>query len=130
MDPSTPEHATLSKKKIKTPKHLGDIGKRKFRDLLKLLGGTIGDNEVDSLALLAGSWELYLTAHRSVLKEGTMMKSARNGRWFANPNVAIANEAWRQIVALSKLFNFSPRTSAAGDEQPPEKWRGLVDEEG
>lgn len=105
---------------IRPPSHLGKLGKRKWKQLAFQIG-ELQPNDLDALALLAGSWETYLTALADVQTNGTVLKSAVNGRTFINPNLNAVNESHKQIIKLSKAFGIVPtsRNKDASDKCDP-----------
>jgi P27 family predicted phage terminase small subunit len=113
---------------MKTPDFLGRVGLAKWRELRERLGD-IKPPEWDSLALLAASWEDYLSARSVIDAEGRYLKSHVNGRSFIQPAINDRNEAWKQIVKLSKAFGLQPEARQLEVKHDMNQWEGLLGDE-
>jgi P27 family predicted phage terminase small subunit len=82
------------------PGHLGKLGKVKWRELVAKLAGK--PFEVDALAMLCHSWDVYLTAQADIAKNGITYRDTKNGRVWNNPAIQTSDLAHKQIVKLSK----------------------------
>lgn len=99
----------------KPPTWLGKIAKAKFRELARQMGDR--NVEADALALLANSWEIYLTAVEDLQRNGVVLTNTANGRTWNNPAVNTAATAWKEILKLSRQLGLWEPTDA-GDEVP------------
>jgi P27 family predicted phage terminase small subunit len=102
------------------PKWLSKDAKAKWKQLAPQLPN-LKDRDVDTLALLCQSWATYFDSQKLIAKQGQTILSAVNGRWFVNPAVNVGNEAWKQILKLSKAFGLSPEPTGTDDADEDEE---------
>ena len=118
----------MKNKQEKAPIYLTRRGKSKWKEIVAQLG-ELDNSEYDSLGLLCSSWDVYLTALTDVREKGTVSTSTVNGRVFVNPNVNVMNEAWKQIVKLSRLFGLEPKNRSTTIELRDMEMEKLIGDE-
>jgi len=89
-----------TKQNRKPPTFLSDVGKNKWKDLLKQLDGKPFD--YDALAMLCKSWEVYLESMNDIAVNGILYRDTLNGRTWNNPAINTADLFHKQIIKLSK----------------------------
>lgn len=98
----------------KPPNWLGKVGKAKWRSLIKQLV-TLREQDADALALLCKSWETYLRAQEAIDASGINVIGP-NGMMRANPAIKVSNDAWKEVVKLSKEFGLMPDRGSQKEE--------------
>jgi len=108
---------------MKAPNWLGEVARKKWRELVKLKPSLASDETADTLALLAQAWENYFAAQKLVSSAGQISKSG--DRWFVNPACAVLETERKAIVRLSKSLGLNPDGTAAAEESSP--FQRLID---
>ncbi len=80
--------------------------KQEFARLLELMGDRAASTDALTLLMLATSWVTWRKATTEVARLGLVVMSG--GTAIANPHLAVANQAHRQIVELCKELGLTP----------------------
>lgn len=100
------------------PAHLGKLGRQKWAELVDKLAGK--PVEVDALAMLCHSWDVYLVAQADIEENGITYKDTRNGRVWNNPAIQTSDLAHKQIVKLAKYLGLWEGGDDGDELEPPE----------
>jgi P27 family predicted phage terminase small subunit len=80
--------------------------RKEFKRLLGLMGDRAASADALAILMLATSWITWRKATAEVARLGLVVMSG--GTAIANPHLAVANTAHRQIVELCKELGLTP----------------------
>lgn len=99
------------------PKWLGEIGRKKWRELVAQRGEPMA-NEADLYGMFAASWAGYIRCHANVLANGSVYTQTANGRQWNNPDVENESKYAMQYIRAKRLLGLLPNGGAGNDEKP------------
>ena len=103
------------------PAHLDDQARQKWRELLPILEarGDLDQGTADALAAYASAWSRWTAAEAKISELGPIVKSPA-GFPVANPYVAIAAAAQRQMRQWGGELRLTPKARGRKAERPEE----------
>ncbi len=95
----------------KVPDFLGEEGQKKFKSISKLLidEGKYKDGDDIALSALCAQYERWVKAEREIQKKDKLCFVTESGYSQAIPEISIANNAMKALLAFLKEFALSPR---------------------
>ena len=102
------------------PKHLDEPARQKWAEILPILQarGDVDQAAADALACYASAWSRWTAAETKVAELGPVVKSPA-GSAVANPFLAVAKEAQRQMRQWADVLRLLPRSPAKTTEAAP-----------
>ncbi len=91
---------------MNVPEHLDDQGRRKWAEVLPVLQahGDADQGTLDALAAYCSAWSRWTGAEAKVTEQGAVVDGT------ANPYIAIAGAAQRQLRQWSGELKLTPKT--------------------
>src|SRR5688572_2948895 len=91
------------------PKELDEAGKRKWREIVKLLAamGTLNKACRDTMELYCATFAEYQEAQATVKKFGSVLKS-KEGGLYRSPYLDVRNHARKELKSLSRMLGLDP----------------------
>jgi P27 family predicted phage terminase small subunit len=105
----------------KPPAHLDAEAKREWRRVAPQLYecGLLTVLDVDALAIYCASWSMWVEAEKQLEEQGLTVPG-RSGTMKANPWLAVANQARRQMLAMAQEFGMTPLSRGRIKVEPPQ----------